>query len=128
MDTLQPGKRFKLAMKVENLGNQAAKRVSMILGGGCGSSGNGDGTPTVGGVSGASGDFGTFAPVASSNVQFIRRYGRRQRPMNATAMLIVNATTNPGAYPMKISFSYRDEKGNLFNDDQVVTLLVYSLP
>jgi hypothetical protein len=124
---LQPGSRFTLDMQVQNLGNQVAKRVTLILGGG-GSSGSGaEGTPTVGGVSGASGDFGNFAPVAASNVQYLGDIANGSS-YNASAALIVNATTNPGAYPMKISFVYVDEKGNQFNDDQVVTLLVYSPP
>jgi hypothetical protein len=99
----------------------------MILGGGSSSGGNSAGTPEAGGVSGASGDFGNFAPVAASNVQFL---GDLQAgvSLDAQAMLIVNASTNPGAYPMKISFSYIDSRGNSFTDDQVVTLLVYSLP
>lgn len=124
---LQPGNRFTLGMQIQNLGNTNAKRVSMILGGGGGSSGSDNGTPTVGGVSGGSGDFGNFAPVAASNVQFL---GDIETGANvqASATLIVNAATNPGAYPMKISFTYVDEKGRLFNDDQVITLLVYALP
>jgi hypothetical protein len=124
---LQPGSRFELDMQVQNLGNQVAKRVTLILGGGGSSGGGVDGTPTVGGVSGASGDFGNFAPVAASNVQFLGDIANGSS-YNAKAALIVNATTNPGAYPMKISFAYVDERGNQFNDDQVVTLLVYSPP
>jgi len=37
-------------------------------------------------------------------------------------------TANPGAYSAKISFVYVDERGIRFLDDQVITLLVYSLP
>jgi hypothetical protein len=40
----------------------------------------------------------------------------------------VNVTTQPGAYPFKISFVYTDPKGNRMVDDQVITLLVFSLP
>jgi hypothetical protein len=42
--------------------------------------------------------------------------------------LIVNVSTNPGAYPMKVTFSYLNEKSEAINDEQVITLLVYSLP
>lgn len=124
---LQPGYRFKLTLEIENLGNADAKRVTMIIGGGSGSSGGLPGTPDVGGVSGGSGDFGNFAPVAASNVQFLGDLSQTQR-LQASAELIVNASTNPGAYPMKISFTYTDARGAVFNDDQVVTLLVYSPP
>lgn len=124
---LQPGYRFNLALDVTNLGNANAQRVTMIIGGGSGSAGGLPGTPDVGGVSGAGGDFGNFAPVAASNVQFLGDLQESQS-LKASADLIVNASTNPGAYPMKISFSYTDERGAVFNDDQVVTLLVYSPP
>ena len=42
--------------------------------------------------------------------------------------LIVNVSTNPGAYPMKVTFSYLNSQGEVVNDEQVITLLVYSLP
>jgi len=47
---------------------------------------------------------------------------------DVTSQLIVNVTTQPGAYPLKLSFVYTDSKGNRIVDDQVITLLVYSLP
>ena len=124
---LQPGYRFSLKLDIQNLGNMLAKRVSMILGGGSSSSGNVDGTPEVGGISGASGDFGDFAPVASSNVQFLGDL-EAGADIDAGATLIVNANTEPGAYPLKITFAYSDEKGKIYNDDQIITLLVYALP
>ena len=42
--------------------------------------------------------------------------------------LIVNVSTVPGAYTLKLSFVYNDAKGNRLVDDQVITLLVYALP
>jgi hypothetical protein len=48
--------------------------------------------------------------------------------VQARQNLIVNVSTNPGAYPMKVTFSYLDEKNEVINDEQVITLLVYSLP
>ncbi|MCI0518944.1 MAG: IPT/TIG domain-containing protein [Chloroflexi bacterium] len=124
---LQPGYQFTLSLEVQNKGNAPARRMTMILGGGSSSQGGGQGTPDPGGISGGSGDFGNFAPVASSNVQFLGDLSP-DASLSTTAALIVNATTQPGAYPMKITFSYSDEKGQIFNDDQVITLLVYSLP
>lgn len=124
---LQPGYRFNLRLQVQNMGNTDAKRVTMILGGGSSSGGSPEGTPDVGGISGAGGDFGNFAPVASSNVQFLGDLPVGSS-LEASATLIVNASANPGAYPMKITFAYTDERGRVFNDDQVITLLVYSLP
>jgi len=124
---LQPGYQFSLKLDINNLGNMQAKRVSMILGGGSSSGGNVDGTPEVGGISGASGDFGDFAPVAASNVQFLGDLDAGA-DIDAGAILIVNANTEPGAYPLKITFAYSDEKGKIYNDDQIITLLVYALP
>ena len=48
--------------------------------------------------------------------------------LSASQKLVVNVSTSPGAYPMKVTFSYLDERGNSVNDEQVITLLVYNLP
>jgi len=48
--------------------------------------------------------------------------------LTADQNLIVNVSTNPGAYPLKISFTYVDDKNTIFTDDQVITLLVYGPP
>jgi hypothetical protein len=127
LDTLQPGSRFMLEISVRNVGNAAGRGVTMILGGGSGSSGGAQGTPDPGGVSGGSGDFGNFAPVNSSNVQFLGDLDAGGT-ISARAALIVNASANPGAYPVKISFTYTAPSGNTFTDDQVITLLIYSPP
>jgi hypothetical protein len=127
LDMLKPGSRFGLELQAENVGNGRAQRVTMILGGGTSSSGGAAGTPEPGGVSGTSGDFGNFAPVAASNVQFLGDISTGQN-FSARADLIVNAKTEPGAYPMKISFTYTADNGTTYTDDQVVTLLVYSPP
>lgn len=131
LDTLQPGSIFKLDVDVTNVGNSAANRLTMIVGGGT-SSGGGPVTtpdPTIpgGGVSGAGGDFGTFAPVSSSNVQYLGELGQGDSAQTGME-LIVNSSANPGAYPLKISFTYSTADGTVYTDDQVVTLLVYSPP
>jgi hypothetical protein len=125
VDPLQPGEQFGLKMTVQNVGNAKAQRITMIVGGG--SSGTGGGTPQPGGVSGGSGDFANFAPVGASNVQSIGELGAGDKT-DVTQNLIVNVSTNPGAYPMKVTFSYLNDKGEVINDEQVITLLVYSLP
>jgi hypothetical protein len=48
--------------------------------------------------------------------------------ISAGQSLIVNVSTNPGAYSLKISFTYIDDKNINYTDDQVITLLVYSPP
>jgi hypothetical protein len=126
LDPLQPGEQFTLTMTVQNMGNAKAQRITMIVGGGS-SGGNGGGTPQPGGVSGGSGEFTNFAPVGASNVQSLGDLppgGMIQASQN----LIVNVSTNPGAYPMKVTFSYLNDKNETVNDEQVITLLVYSLP
>jgi hypothetical protein len=125
IDPLQPGEQFALNLKVQNVGNVKAQRITMIVGGG--SSGSTVGTPQPGGVSGGSGDFANFAPVGASNVQSLGDLAAGES-IQATQNLIVNVNTNPGAYPMRISFSYLDDKSEVINDEQVITLLVYSLP
>lgn len=125
LDPLQPGSQFELVMTVQNLGNDKAQRVTMIVGGGSGSSGGG--TPQPGGVSGGSGEFSNFAPVGTSNIQSLGDLPAGGM-VQAKQELIVNVSTNPGAYPMKITFSYLNAKGEVVNDEQVVTLLVFGLP
>lgn len=125
LDPLQPGEQFNLAMTVQNTGNARAQRVTMIVGGGSG--GTSSLTPQPGGVSGGSGEFTNFAPVGASNVQTLGDLGAGES-IQVKQDLIVNVSTNPGAYPMKVTFSYLNDKGEIINDDQVITLLVYSLP
>ncbi len=125
VDPLQPGEQFTLTMTINNTGNVGAQRVTMIVGGG--SSGTRGGTPQPGGVSGGSGEFTNFAPVGASNVQTLGDLPAGGA-VQASQTLIVNVSTNPGAYPMKVTFSYLNDKGEVINDDQVITLLVYILP
>jgi hypothetical protein len=125
IDPLQPGEQFTLTLNVQNVGNDKAQRITMIVGGGSG--GTSGGTAQPGGVSGGGGDFANFAPVGASNVQSLGDLAAGGR-INATQKLIVNVSTNPGAYPMKISFSYLNDKNEVINDEQVITLLVHSLP
>ena len=125
IDPLEPGEQFDLKLTLQNVGNLKAQRITMIVGGG--SSGSGGGTPQPGGVSGGSGDFANFAPVGASNVQSLGDLGAGDE-IHADQNLIVNVNTSPGAYPMKITFSYLNDKGEVVNDEQVITLLVYDLP
>jgi hypothetical protein len=122
---LEPGSAFLLELKINNLGNANAQRVTMIVGGG--STTSFPGTDVPGGVSGASGEFTNFAPLGSSNIQSIGSIPTGMG-LSVSQALIVNVTTAPGAYPMKISFSYLTDAGVPLTDEQVITLLVYDLP
>ena len=126
LDPLQPGEQFTLTMTVQNTGNAKANRITMIVGGGSGGGGS-FGTPQPGGVSGGSGEFTNFAPVGASNVQSLGDLASGAM-IQAAQNLIVNVSTSPGAYPMRITFSYLNDKNETINDEQVITLLVYSLP
>lgn len=126
-EKLEPGSVFTLAITVENAGEANARNVSMILGGGSAGGGSVDGTPEPGGLSGASGGFGEFAPIGSSNVSRLGDIAVGQSK-EASQQLIVNTTTKPGAYPVKVSFVYTDDNGTNYVDDQVITLLVYQQP
>ncbi|MBI5952770.1 MAG: IPT/TIG domain-containing protein [Chloroflexi bacterium] len=125
VEPLQPGQKFKLGITVQNMGRTSAKRVTMIMGGG--SSDSGSGTPQAGGVSGGSGEFTNFAPLGTSNVQALGEISAGAN-LQVWQNLVVNVSTTPGAYPVKITFSYINSKGEMVNDEQVITLLVYSLP
>ncbi|MCC6298964.1 MAG: IPT/TIG domain-containing protein [Anaerolineales bacterium] len=125
IDPLQPGEKFSLKLTLQNVGNAKAQRITMIVGGG--SSGTSGGTPQPGGVSGGGGDFANFAPVGASNVQSLGDLNPGDKT-EALQNLVVNVSTNPGAYPMRITFSYLNDKNEVIEDEQVITLLVYSLP
>lgn len=127
VEVLKPGTTFTLQLDVRNMGTANARAVSMIVGGGSASSGGGGGTQEPGGVSGGSGEFTNFAPIGSSNVQFLGDVAQGAS-LQAAQTLIVNSTTQPGAYSLKISFVYSDASNGQFTDDQVITLLVLQPP
>ncbi|HET7011011.1 MAG TPA: hypothetical protein VFI11_09570 [Anaerolineales bacterium] len=123
---LKPGTQFALTLRVRNGGSTAAKDATLVVGGG--SAGSPDGTPGSGaGVSGAGGNFQTFAPLGTSNVQFLGGLAPAAS-ISASLRMIVNNTTTPGAYPLTLSLIYTDSAGKTFTDDHVITLLVFSPP
>ena len=125
INPLEPGSAFQLKLHLSNMGNADADRVTMIVGGG-GATNNG-GTLEPGGIPGSSGEFTNFAPLGSSNIQSIGNIPSGSN-LTVTQALIVNVTTSPGAYPMRIAFTYLTNTGVVFIDEQVITLLVYDLP
>lgn len=128
---LQPGSQFKLSLEVYNVGDSPARRVTMVMGGGMSVSTNGSSDASSGdtaaGLSGGGGDYSNFAPIGSSNVQFLGDLSA-QGVLTASQWLIVNSSTKPGAYPLRISFLYSSDKGASITDDQVITLMVLSTP
>jgi hypothetical protein len=127
VDPLQPGSVFNLELDIQNLGNADAKAVTMVLGGGVSVDFDG-GTPQPGGgIPGGSSDLAVFAPLGSSNLFYVGDMNAGQS-FKGLQQLIVNVSAAPGAYPLKLSYVYTDEKGNRAVDSQVITLLVYQLP
>ncbi len=125
VDPLQPGSTFNLDIEIHNLGNADARAVTMVIGGTV--SPDVSGTPSPGGISGGGSELTNFAPLGSSNLLYIGDIAAGAG-QTISSQLIVNVTTQPGAYTLKLSFVYNDSKGNRQVDDQVITLLVYSLP
>ncbi len=125
VDPLQPGTLFDLEVRGRNLGTAGASAVSVVLGGGV--QADASGTPGPGGVSGGSGDLSTFAPLGSSNIFYVGDVAQGAE-IAINMHLIVNVSANPGAYALKLSFTYTDPKGVRLVDDQVITLLVYQNP
>ncbi|MBI3160769.1 MAG: hypothetical protein HYZ26_14315 [Chloroflexi bacterium] len=122
---LAPGTRFELSLEVKNVGSANAADVLMVAGGATVQTGTGDegtGQPTVSG-----GDFSKFSPLGVSNVQAIGSVPAGGT-ISAAQPLIVNVTTEPGAYSFPISFVYLDKNNETRVDNQVITLLVYSPP
>lgn len=130
IERLQPGARFELTLDLFNLGASDAQDVTMIVGGGQAvpsSSGDDDGASGDGGIGGAGGEFSTFAPIGSSNVQFLGDLAAGASQA-IDHQLVVNVSAEPGAYPLTISFVYTDSAGETYTDDQVISLLVYTIP
>ncbi|HPS33326.1 MAG TPA: hypothetical protein PKW57_07470, partial [Anaerolineaceae bacterium] len=102
-----------------------AKRP-LVYGGGVSLAPNEQGTPQPG-ISGSTGDLTNFAPVGSSNVVLLG-----ELPVGASVeteqQFVVNVSTVPGAYPLKVSLVYTAPGGTRAVDDQLITLLVYALP
>ncbi len=126
VDPLQPGSSFKLKLKIANAGVADASNVSLVYGGGVSLAPNEQGTPQPG-ISGSTGDLTNFAPVGSSNVALLG-----DLPVGASVeteqQFVVNVSTVPGAYPLKVSLVYTAPGGTRAVDDQLITLLVYALP
>jgi hypothetical protein len=124
---LQAGNTFNLTLNIQNMGNVEARNITMVLGGGTSSTGGGTPQASSGGVSGGSADLTKFAPLGTSNLYYLGNIAPGATA-NQTSELVVNVSTEPGAYPFKISFLYTDPAGNSVMDDQVITLLVYNVP
>lgn len=128
VDVLKPGTPFTLSIEVENAGNANARRVTMVAGGATVEPVNPDeGAIPQEGVGAADGEFTNFSPLGTSNVQFLGDL-LAGASLRARQSLIVNVTTNPGAYSFKLSFVYLTDKGVTMVDDQVITLLVFGPP
>ncbi len=122
-DSLAPGTRFDLQLEVQNVGAANANAVLLVAGGAAVSPPSEEGgQPSVSG-----GDFSKFSPLGVSNIQAIGNVPAGQS-VSATQPLIVNVTTEPGAYSFPISFVYQDQNNETRVDNQVITLLVYSPP
>lgn len=126
IDPLQPGSTFRLKLDVSNAGSADARSVSLVYGGSTITT-NPEGTPEANGVSGGAGDVSVFAPIGKSNVVLLGDIPAGSS-LKTEQEFVVNVTAQPGAYPLKLSFVYTDEQGARKIDDQVITLLVYSLP
>ncbi len=128
VDPLQPGSVFNLRLDIRNVGLDTARSLSVVIGGGVsGDSTSLDGTPVPGGGSGSAADVSVFAPLGSSNLQYVGDV-TPGGSLNMDFKLIVNVSANPGAYALKLSLVYIDGKGRRIVDDQVITLLVYQIP
>lgn len=121
---LRAGTAFQLTLHVHNFGGGPAERISMVLGGGSGPS-SGDGGSGQSG--GGGGNFSSFAPLGSSNIQFLGDLAAGET-MDPTQPMIVAGNAAAGVYTMQLSFSYTDQKGKDYNDQQVISLLVQSSP
>jgi hypothetical protein len=121
---LQAGNIFDLQLDIQNQGNSLAENVMLVLGGSVtAASGDNPGGDLVVNTD----DFKYFAPLGSSNIHNLGNLAPGAS-MQFDQKLVVNTTTEPGAYPLEITFVYDDKNGNRVMDHQIVTLLIYALP
>jgi hypothetical protein len=109
VETLVPGSLFELDMNLQNRGLLRANNVDM----------------TIGSSSDSTED--NFLPVGSSNVQVIGDVAVQQT-VKVKQSFVVNSDLEPGVYPLNLTFTYSDDDGNDFTDNQIITLLVYLVP
>ena len=105
---LEPGNQFSLQLQIRNLGGDTARETVLMLGG-------------------SDNDFSVFAPMGTSNVQYLGDLESGDQ-LAVSYALIANTTAKPGAYPLNFSLVYTDESGTQYTDTQVITLLLYDLP
>ena len=122
VDPLQPGEQFSLNLTVQNTGSMAAKGVTMIVGGG--SSFRLVVHPRAGSPEAAvtSPISPRWAPPTSS------RWATSNRGSGAPHRTDRQCLHQPGCLPDEDRFFLSGPDGNQVNDEQVITLLVYSLP
>jgi len=115
VNILQPGTSFNLTMEISNDGPMAAYNVRLSIG------------SQNTGSSGTTTSNTNFLPLGSSNVQVVGDLGMNQ-VVQVQQAFVVNTSTDPGAYPLTLYFTYKDSYGNSFTDEQIITLLVYMVP
>ena len=115
---IEPGSMFNLKIQIENIGEKEAHKISMIFGGG---------TLNEMGINGGSGELSTFGLMNSSNLVSLGSLKAGEiREINK--MVFVNNVTQAGAYNLRLSFIYYDDKGEKILDDQIISLLVVTKP
>jgi hypothetical protein len=125
LDPIQAGNIFNLILDIENQGGAEARQVMLVIGGATVPTGE-QGSQTQG-LDAGSGDLSKFAPLGSSNLHNLGNISAGA-VFSHTQQLVVNVSTEPGVYPLKLSFVYDDSSGKRYMDNQFITLLVYALP
>ncbi len=123
-EMLHPGDVFTIDIQISNMGVVNAHDVNLVFGTSS-ETATTDSTPEADTTTIGKGDISNFAPVDSTNRKFLGDIPVgfatkiRQR-------MIVNISTDTGARPLDLTFSYTDDKGNTRNDTQTISLLIYS--
>jgi hypothetical protein len=117
VDILYPGTSFILNLDIQNRGNFEARSANIAIG--AQTSSNNDSTTTSNSTD--------FLPVGSSNVQVLGDVGVGES-LDIQQSFIVNSSSSTGAVPVTLSFDYMDPYGIKYSDQQIITLLVYSVP
>ncbi len=121
-ENLEPGDTFTLSLQVQNLGGWLARDLTVAFGGSLIPGGGEGGAPGTEGVSP-----GPFAPLGSSNVQFIGTL-EPDAVRTVTQRMIIDGSATSAAYTLTITLEYDDQDDNHYTSSELISLLVIRQP
>lgn len=121
-ENLEPGDTFTLSFQIQNLGGWLARDLTVSFGGGLIPAGGDEGAPGTG-----PSPLGPFAPLGSSNVQFIGTL-EPDAVRTVTQRMIIDGSATSAAYTLPVTLDYDDQDDNHYTSSELISLLVIRQP